>query len=308
MKNTKQNLHRSKIALDGLSVGDSLGQKFFIDDDEAIKKVKNRELPESPWYLTDDSIMGIAIFETLERFGFIDQDFLAQKFGENYTKSPHRGYGATAHEVLRRIHSGENWKDVSESIFDGQGSHGNGSAMRVAPIGAYFSNDVPLLLDEAKKSAVVTHSNPEGIAGAQASALATAWSCLFPKLEINPTANQLFDFVLDNLPPSDTNDRIQKARRLSRTYTIQTATAVLGNGMGMSAMDTIPLCLWLVTKYGNNFADTIWYTILALGDRDTTSAIVGGIMANREVGEGIPSSWIESRECLIEWEGGNAPW
>ncbi len=54
---------------------------------------------------------------------------------------------------------------------------GNGGAMRVAPLGAYFAfADEPVIVGEAERSAAVTHGHPEGKAGAVAIALATAWA------------------------------------------------------------------------------------------------------------------------------------
>lgn len=54
------------------------------------------------------------------------------------------------------------------------GSMGNGAAMRVAPIGAYFADDLDKVLSHARASAEVTHGHREGIAGAMATAVASA--------------------------------------------------------------------------------------------------------------------------------------
>ena len=50
-------------------------------------------------------------------------------------------------------------------------SFGNGSAMRVSPIGLYFDNEFGDVMNEAEKSAQITHDHPEGIKGAQVTAL-----------------------------------------------------------------------------------------------------------------------------------------
>jgi ADP-ribosylglycohydrolase len=46
------------------------------------------------------------------------------------------------HGVLKAIGDGESWQSVTTSQFDGQGSWGNGAAMRVAPLGAWFADDL----------------------------------------------------------------------------------------------------------------------------------------------------------------------
>jgi ADP-ribosylglycohydrolase len=126
-------IDRAKLALEGLSVDDAFGQKFFIDEDSVAKMVALRELPSSPWYLTDDSIMSLAVFDTLQTSGQIDPDALASEFAKNYTKNPRRGYGGMAHHILQAFVRGDDWRVVAPRVFDGSGSFGNGAAMRVAP-------------------------------------------------------------------------------------------------------------------------------------------------------------------------------
>ena len=125
-------LQLAQVALDGLSVGDAFGQMFFAPQDEAMKMVSSRQLPSPPWYLTDDTIMSIGVLETLQARSMIDQDFLAARFAENYTRNPRRGYGGMAHHILQALVRGDDWRDVAPSVFDGSGSFGNGAAMRAS--------------------------------------------------------------------------------------------------------------------------------------------------------------------------------
>ena len=85
--------------------------------------------------------MALSIVEVLEKYGYIDQDFLAQAFARRFTLEPHRGYAGGAVRLLEQISAGGNWRDLSPRLF-GNGSFGNGSAMRVAPIGGYFFNNL----------------------------------------------------------------------------------------------------------------------------------------------------------------------
>ena len=63
---------------------------------------------------------------------------------------------------------------MTPRLFGGEGSFGNGAAMRVAPLGAYFADELDAVVEQASFSAEVTHSHPEGIAGAIAVAVAAA--------------------------------------------------------------------------------------------------------------------------------------
>ena len=69
-----------------------------------------------------------------------------------------------------------------------------------------------------------------------------------------------------------------------------------GNGSGVTAPDTVPLCLWVCAHRGRRFDEALWTTVSALGDRDPTCAIVGGILALRAGYAGIPAEWRRARE------------
>ena len=81
--------------------------------------------------------MALSVVEQLEARGRIDQDELALRFARRM--DPSRGYGRGACEILTAIRDGRPWRPVSTSAFRGMGSFGNGAAMRVAPLGAYFA-------------------------------------------------------------------------------------------------------------------------------------------------------------------------
>ncbi len=187
-------MERVQFALNGLSIGDALGQQFFRPARQLL--VNYREIPDGLWAYTDDTEMALAISETLDKHGTVDQDALAERFAIRFTRRPNRGYGAGADKLLTAISRGEPWREVSRNLFDGQGSMGNGGAMRAAPVGAYFADNPPKLIEEARRSAEVTHAHPDGIAGAVAIAVAAGWAC-------GSRSRGLLETVLDALPPSE---------------------------------------------------------------------------------------------------------
>ena len=126
------------------------------------------------WPYTDDTVMAVSIVDVLARCGRIDQDSLAQAFAQRFVQEPDRGYGPGAIGLLRQIADGGDWRSLSRGMFGGQGSYGNGSAMRVGPVGAYFADDLDACVSQARASALVTHAHPEAQAGAIAVALAAA--------------------------------------------------------------------------------------------------------------------------------------
>jgi ADP-ribosylglycohydrolase len=60
--------------------------------------------------------------------------------------------------------------------------------------------------------------------------------------------------------------------------------------------------LWCAAHHLGNFEEAMWTTVSGLGDRDTTCAIVGGIVACSVGAAGIPPEWIAAREPLPEWD------
>ncbi|MFD3702012.1 ADP-ribosylglycohydrolase family protein [Nocardia sp. NPDC058658] len=63
-------------------------------------------------------------------------------------------------------HKGYHWQELALQAREGRGSWGNGAAMRVAPLGAWFADDLDRVVDEATASAMVTHTHPDAVAGA----------------------------------------------------------------------------------------------------------------------------------------------
>ena len=298
--NFDQRLSRAIQSLHGLSCGDAFGERFFLHPEVAQPLIAQRAVPSPPWRYTDDTAMAIAITEILEEHGEIHQESLAENFGRRFIADPHRGYGPAMHRLLPELASAPSaWKKMAPALFKGGGSFGNGAAMRVAPLGAYFADDLVCLTKEAELSAEVTHSHPEGVAGAIAIALAAALAWRHKSSPILPR-----DFLREislRTPSSEVQAGIDKALALPDGASVEAAVAALGNGAKVSAQDTVPFCLWTAAHHLDDYQDALWTTVSGLGDRDTTCAIVGGIVAMSAGFESIPKSWLESREPIPAW-------
>lgn len=278
-------LAKALRSLDGLSVGDAFGELFFT-----ISPHSDSDLPPGPWRWTDDTHMALSIVEVLRLYGHIDQDALAKAFAKRFAEDSHRGYARGAKHLLRQIAGGADWREISPRLFDG-GSYGNGAAMRVAPVGAFFYDDLERAAHEARLSAVVTHAHIEGQAGAMAVAVAAALAANHP----HPTGRDLIHQVLPFIPESITKERIQKAMEIPPDE-LDKAVQQLGSGREVTAQDTVPFCLWSAAYHLQDFQAALWWTVKGRGDRDTTCAIVGGIVALAS--PEIPAVWLERREPL----------
>ena len=141
----------------GLAVGDALGAPYegLTSPDIFFRFGEPAVIVTNPTgdtlYYTDDTEMMIGVAETLAECGTIDEDRLARAFAENY--HPERGYGRGARQIIERMQRGKDWRTLAGTIFPG-GSFGNGAAMRVAPVGLLFADNLDEVWRQAAASAL----------------------------------------------------------------------------------------------------------------------------------------------------------
>jgi len=292
-------LARARVALEGLSIGDAFGETFFVLPEMVEALIESRALRDQrPWGWTDDTAMALSIVAVLAEHGTIDRDALATAFADRYRDDPGRGYGGTAHSILVAIGEGTPWQVAARSAFSGEGSMGNGGAMRVAPVGAYFAEDLDRVVEEARRSAEPTHAHPDGQAGAIAIAVAAAVATEIGAGRRSPSGRALVDEVLIRTPTGPTRDALQTMSRFDFDTDVRTVAARVGCGRGVVSSDTVPLAVWCAARHLDNFEEALWTTVSALGDRDTTCAIVGGIVVMATGCDVIPAEWRAAREPL----------
>lgn len=134
----------------GAIAGDVIGSVY------EVMGIKTKDFPlfDKDCRVTDDTVLTVAVAEAL----LTDGDYVKamKNIGRRH---PDAGYGGTFYKWLMSDEAGP------------YNSWGNGSAMRVSPVGWALDSEEEVL-KEAKRSAEVTHNHPEGIKGAQAVALA----------------------------------------------------------------------------------------------------------------------------------------
>jgi ADP-ribosylglycohydrolase len=270
---------RSWASLVGTAVGDAYGERVH-------RQRRNRPV-EDPWRWTDDTEMACSVFHVLDTHGRVDADALAASFFAHY--DIRRGYGAGVDGMMRWVEEGENLRDLAARAFDGTGSWGNGAAMRVPPLGAWFTGDPARAAAEADVSARVTHTHPEGVAGTIAIAVAAA---------VEP--GLMFDEVLRHTPPGQVRDGVEQAATMPDASPAE-AAETLGNGSRQGAPDTVPLALWAVARHPNDYGTAVTTAATVAHDVDTVCAIVGGVLAGRLGADAIPPAWLAATEPLPSW-------
>jgi ADP-ribosylglycohydrolase len=294
---------RARAALEGLALGDAFGDRLFFDQlhqsfDPNRPPFAERALPGGRWDYTDDTQMALSIMEVLTTHGQIDQDALAVSFGQRFERG--RGYGPAMYDLLPQLRAGVEWRIAARSLFGGQGSFGNGGAMRIAPLGAWFADNLPQVVTQATLATEVTHAHPEAIAGAIAVAIAAAIAWQTREDPIIQGAAFL-SAVLPWIPESVVRDRVEQVIALSGSTPIWDVVRAVGNGSGVTAQDTVAFCLWAAAQHLDDYVAAVWHTADGLGDIDTNCAIVGGIVGARVGLAGLPSAWLRRREPLPDW-------
>ncbi|MFZ4815098.1 MAG: ADP-ribosylglycohydrolase family protein [Phototrophicaceae bacterium] len=291
-------LARARISLEGLSVADALGGFFEFQNDPSTQlRVISHKIPEVTWHYTDDTNMALSVYEMLRRFEGINQDALALSFGQHYERG--RGYGMSMHSILPKLGKGEDWRTVAKGVFNG-GSFGNGGPMKIAPLGAYYADDMSAVIEQAQRVAEITHAHPESLAGCVAVAVAAALAWNHCEGEAMPPS-EFIQRVFEVTPDSEVRQGILRGLKLTTDTPLKHVVTILGNGNRVASMDTVPLVIWIAAIHPRDYERAIWTCIRAGGDVDTVAAMVGGIVACGVGMEGIPSTWIGWREPLPAW-------
>lgn len=233
----------------GSIIGDIVGSIYEFSN----IKTKDFELFSPECEYTDDSVLTFATADWLLHGGNVAHYY--SRYGQEYPY-PMGGYGPGFKRWLIRSHR--------EKVFESYNSCGNGSAMRISPVGWAF-NTKHEVLDWAKKSSECTHNHPEGIKGAQATALCILMARLGKnKEEIREEIEREFQYDLHF-----TCDEIRP------TY-----------GWGGTCQDSVPQAI-VAFLDGTDFEDCIRNAISLGGDSDTLGCITGGIA---EAFHGVPAN------------------
>ena len=269
-------------ALLGTFVGDALGMPFEGRPPGAVPdlvEMVDARLGRGTY--TDDTEMTILLTESLLEHGSVREDRLAQAFLAGC--DPARGYGAGTLEVLAQWRRGVAVGSAAGKLFGGQGSRGNGAAMRIAPVAVRYADAPDELREQAERSARVTHAHPLAIDAAvvQASAIAAALRS---------------DDVLEAAAAAATNDIVHE--RLERVGELgQAAPAHVAAALGNSAVaeESVPTAIYAAVSH-RRFEDAVSFAVRCGGDTDTIGAMAGAIAGARDGASAIPERWLAALE------------
>ena len=241
----------------GAIIGDIIGSRFEFSS--APKE--DFELFTDDCSFTDDTICTVAIADAILSGVSYKDSLLA--WCRRYPE-PMGGYGSMFHKWIHQ-----------ENALP-HASFGNGSAMRVSPIGWLF-HEYHEVREQAKLSAEVSHCHKEGIKGAQCVATLIYWlrTCRLTKDEVEGAVRRNFGY---DIPPLSEINRIGSLGHFDST-----------------CQETVP---WAIRCFleSENFESAIRLAVMADGDTDTKAAICGAIA---EAYYDVPFDMIETALSML---------
>ena len=282
----------------GGAVGDAVGELASThgDYDSLIDWISEGDVLR----YTDDTAMSIGLAEAMTMSGGgINEEEIGKIFQRNYGREPWRDYSKSIPAIFAMVKRHDMpFSEAAGRLHDGQGSMGNGAAMRIAPLGLLFRNS-GRLREFAEQSARITHTHEVGVDGAAITAWVVAQLAnLDPKgkfpfaefytgivrfaqtKELRLKLVQMIELVMGNAPPE------QAAKELELSQTVA---------------QTLPFALYSFLSNRHSFEECIYCAVLQGGDPDTLGAIAGGFAGSYLGAKKIPKDWLsrlENRELL----------
>lgn len=230
----------------GAIIGDIVGSIYEFDN----IKTKDFTFFGKDVTYTDDSILTIATADWLLNGGNVAGYYARYA---NANPCPMGGYGGMFSQWARQS---------SHGVPAPYNSCGNGSAMRIAPVG-WISIDKEEVLVKAKKSSACTHNHPEGIKGAQVTAL-----CIL--LARRGSGKESIRRIIETEFGYELSDSVAF---LQEHYSWD---GIDGRGNGGICQDSVPQAI-ICALQATDFEDAIRNAISIGGDSDTIGCITGGI-------------------------------
>ncbi|MEJ2725600.1 MAG: ADP-ribosylglycohydrolase family protein [Deltaproteobacteria bacterium] len=279
-------------AMVGSAIGDAIGELAFRISDRERLAAYVEMVPELRY--TDDTAMAIGLAESIAEEGGIGQQALGRTFARNFLREPWRGYASGPPTIFSMVETQDiPYVEAARRLFGGSGSLGNGAAMRIAPVGLFFSGS-PDLYEQACASAEVTHAHEVGMDGAAVQAHAIAQA-------VNQDAGQPFPtetFIRELEDLARTAEIKVKMKIVREAIKKEEAADIAASRIGrtVAVHESMPFAVYAFLKHPASFQECLFCAVLNGGDRDTLGAMACAISGAYLGIEAIPLPWREKLE------------
>lgn len=279
-------------ALIGSAIGDAVGELAFSHQEQDLLLNKISGLPELTY--TDDTAMAIGLAESLIIKGGVDRQHLGKTFHQNFLREPWRGYAPGPPAIFSMVDkTGVIYWQAARTLFGGEGSLGNGAAMRIAPVGLFYHR-ADDLYEKACASAEVTHAHPVGMDGAAVQAFAVAQAVKLDPAGVFPR-DAYVKALVDFARTPEIKEKMKRVKALlDRDAAPDEAADRLGRSVAVQK--SMPFAVFSFLRHAESFEEALFCAIFHGGDRDTLGAMTGAISGAYLGESAIPSSWKERLE------------
>lgn len=272
-------------------------RKTFPDVDAILKQDTVPELFGGWWTVgryTDDTAMLLAVASWLIEYPTAGEENLLKHLSHHY--DPERRFGPGTARIIEVFRTQpDKWKSLATAFFH-QGSYGNGSAARVAPVGLYYHHYLPRLRAIALRSSNPTHSH---ILARQGSVLQAAAVALAIRLadRFSPSVFlELLQREVEAIGESgeDTSVFQEKLKIMAQgiRQSAHPGKLVEELGNGIQVQESVPSAIYCFLSSPRSFKDAVTNAIFLGGDTDTIACLTGAI-SGAFLGYGeLPASWL----------------
>jgi len=296
----------------GVAIGDSLGHPFEGILREGIYSrlnnfkefiVSNKKLFNT---YTDDTQLTLHTAKALIQGSGYNEDYFIKEYVE-WLEDPPIGPGFGCISSIQKLKSGISWKKAASN------SGGNGTTMRISPIGLFYNKDINNLKKFALQSSLITHSHPAASAGAIVIARAIAF-LIDKTIETEFSLDEFFDVMISSISNSREeiwDEFIEILNKVKNSLDISLEAGLIKfsqagvkkpyfieDYLGKAfvhpyTLSTVACAIFVFLKNLNSFEECIFQLATAGGDSDTVGAI-GGSLAGAYFGKGnIPLDLIQ---------------
>lgn len=266
--------------LTGLAIGDSLGMPFEMSKpshprlkawgggyEDGSASPYTKELGPGQW--TDDTKMAKALAESLIEEKAYSPAGAARKYLEWYRSGDLRGIGTATYQAMKKLDMNVPWTQSGTP-----NAEGNGTAMRVGPLGLFYRFNIQAAAEMAAIDARITHDSHEARVGSVAVALGVT------ALLQGAIPETVVSKVLEWLPDSEIRNRLREVERtfeyLIGSSDETVAEAIAKMGAKAHVIETVPAA-FMALATTRSFKGALRAAILCGGDTDTTGAVTGAL-------------------------------
>jgi ADP-ribosylglycohydrolase len=286
---------RAQAILYGVALGDALGWPIEFLPMPKINVIYGEagiQEPPQNAQVTDETQTTLAIAEALIEAGSADLDTLMGAVTRkliDWSNSPenNRAPGHTVTEAIRTLEAGVSWREAGVAT-----AMGNGSVVRMSPVGFLYQNAPERLKEVAHAAGTATHAHRAADAGA----IAAAYLIKLALDGVHPEefVKEVMEFVSGISDEFD--ETLLKIGHVS-AWTDEFA-AINHLGSGWTAPDAVAMAIYCTMRYPDDFAGGLRRAVNIPGDSDSVGSVVGGILGARLGLDGIPTDWVSRLEGL----------